>query len=197
MIYLGDRATVNNRISNIMPVTPKRDKTHCDINQDDHRARGVRRSHRATRDSCSAYTVFMRLSRIRLAAEARRDGLASAIGRRIISRFFSRVCNPQIADTTSRKRTVIGPQPELPTAIAIASRLTVHLGWPYHPAEKRDYAVGLHRRPRPGGSAFRSICHANAYATHDKAARNSCDSSLRNGIDSGTYTESTWLVLSY
>lgn len=29
MIYLGDHATVNGRISSIIPVTPKRDKTHA------------------------------------------------------------------------------------------------------------------------------------------------------------------------
>lgn len=31
MIYLGDRATVNARVSNIIPVTPKRDKTHATL----------------------------------------------------------------------------------------------------------------------------------------------------------------------
>lgn len=115
MIYLGDRATVNDRVSNIMPVTPKRDKTHATL----IRMTTVREIHRALRDSCSAYTVFMRLARIR----------SSFRDHRIISRFFSPVCNPQITDTdgTNRKRMVIGPQPESPTAVAIASRLTVHL----------------------------------------------------------------------
>lgn len=134
----------------------------------------VRESHRALRDSCSAYAVFMRLSRIRAATEARRshlrtrDGLASAIDRRIISRFFLRGYNPQITLRTrryaNRKKMVIGPQPELPTAVAIASRLTVHLAGLIIRLKSATTRGRITPSPTPGGGAFRSICHANAQA---------------------------------
>lgn len=166
-------------------------------------------NHRALRDSCSTCAVFMRLSRIRLTTRRQgekssrtRDGFASAIDRRIISRFLSRVYNPPWRVCNPRWHHKHGGtryEPEeagnwVLTRVAdcrcncVTSNCTP--SWPYHPPEKRDFngrvrgRITPHRRPRPRGSVFRSICHANAHATHDKATRDSRDSSLRNNIDS-------------